>query len=237
MDVLQNWLDATNVPFITAFILGIMTAISPCPLAMNITAIGFISKDIENKKKIFMNGLWYTLGRAISYTALGIILYFGASSFHIAKFFQSNGEKFLGPLLIIVGVLMLDFIKFRIPGFSKIGDKMQNRKTTNWWSAMLLGIVFALAFCPYGAVLYFGMLIPITVSSPSGLFLPLVFAIATGLPVIIVAYLLAFSISSLGGFYNKIKAFEKWFRRIIAVVFILVGFYYAYIFYFQKIIT
>ena len=237
MDVLQNWLDATNVPFLTAFILGIMTAISPCPLATNITAIGFISKDIENKKKIFLNGLWYTLGRAISYTALGIILYFGASTFRIAKFFQYNGEKFLGPLLIIVGVLMLDFIKFRLPGFEKIGEKMQNRKTTNWWSAMLLGIVFALAFCPYGAVLYFGMLIPITISSPSGLFLPLVFAIATGLPVIIVAYLLAFSISSLGGFYNKIKIFEKWFRRIIAVVFILVGFYYVYVFYFQKIIT
>ncbi len=237
MDVLQNWLDTTNVPFLTAFILGIMTAISPCPLATNITAIGFISKDIENKKKIFLNGLWYTLGRAISYSALGIILYFGASTFHIAKFFQYNGEKFLGPLLIIVGILMLDIFKFRIPGFSHIGETMEKRKRNNWWSALLLGIVFALAFCPYSGVLYFGMLIPITISSPSGLFLPLIFAIATGLPVIIVAYLLAFSISSLGSFYNKIKIFEKWFRRIIAVVFILVGFYYVYVFYFQKIIT
>jgi len=237
MDFLQNWLDATNVPFLTAFILGIMTAISPCPLATNITAIGFISKDIENKKKIFLNGLWYTLGRAISYTVLGVILYFGASTFHIAKFFQSNGEKFLGPLLIIVGILMLDIIRFKIPGFSKIGDKMQNRKKNNWWSALLLGVVFALAFCPYSGVLYFGMLIPITISSPSGLFLPFVFAIATGLPVIIVAYLLAFSISSLGGFYNKVKIFEKWFRRVIAVVFIIVGFYYVYMFYFQKLIT
>ncbi|HOV10956.1 MAG TPA: aromatic aminobenezylarsenical efflux permease ArsG family transporter [Bacteroidales bacterium] len=237
MEVLQNWLDATNVPFLTAFILGIMTAISPCPLATNITAIGFISKDIENQKKIFLNGLWYTLGRAISYTTLGVILYFGASTFHIAKYFQSNGEKFLGPLLIIVGVLMLDIIKFNIPGISKIGDKMQNRKKNNWWSALLLGIVFALAFCPYSGVLYFGMLIPITISSPSGLFLPLVFAIATGLPVIIVAYLLAFSISSLGGFYNKVKVFEKWFRRIIAVVFIAVGLYYVYIFYIQNLIV
>lgn len=234
MEVLQNWLDATNVPFLTAFILGIMTAISPCPLATNITAIGFISKDIENRKKIFLNGLWYTLGRAISYSAVGIILYFGASKFHVARFFQANGEKFLGPLLIIVGILMLDIIRFRIPGISGIGDKMQNRKKNNWWSALLLGMLFALAFCPYSGVLYFGMLIPITISSPSGLFLPLVFAIATGLPVIIVAYLLAFSISSLGGFYNKVKVFEKWFRRIIAVVFIIVGFYYVYIFYFQK---
>jgi cytochrome c-type biogenesis protein len=235
MEVLQNWLDATNVPFLSAFILGIMTAISPCPLATNITAIGFISKDIENKRTIFFNGLWYTLGRAISYTAIGIILYFGASKFHVAKFFQLNGEKLLGPLLIIVGILMFDFIKIKFPGFNKLGDRMQNsKKKKNWWSALLLGIVFALAFCPYSGVLYFGMLIPITISSPSGLFLPLVFAIATGLPVIIVAYLLAFSLSSIGGFYNKVKIFEKWFRRIVAVAFILVGFYYVYIFYFKE---
>ncbi len=237
MDFLQNWLDATNIPFLSAFILGIMTAISPCPLATNITAIGFISKDIEHKKKIFFNGLWYTLGRAISYTTLGVILYFGASKFHVAKFFQLNGEKFLGPLLIIVGILMFDFIRIKFPGFGKLSERMQHRKRkNNWWSAMLLGIVFALAFCPYSGVLYFGMLIPITISSPSGLFLPFVFAFATGLPVIIVAYLLAFSLSSIGGFYHKVKIFEKWFRRIVAVAFIIVGFYYVYIFYFKDMI-
>jgi cytochrome c biogenesis protein CcdA len=238
MDVLQNWLDATQIPFIAALILGLMTAISPCPLATNITAIGFISKDIENRKKIFFNGLWYTLGRAISYTVIGIILYFGASKFHVAKFFQLNGEKFLGPLLIVVGILMFDFIKIRFPGFNKLSDRVQSSgKKQHWWSALLLGIVFALAFCPYSGVLYFGMLIPITISSPSGLFLPLVFAIATGLPVIIVAYLLAFSLSSLGGFYNKVKIFEKWFRRIVAVAFILVGIYYVYVFYFKDLLS
>ena len=232
MEFLQNWLDATNIPILSAFILGIMTAISPCPLATNITAIGFISKDLENKRHIFFNGLWYTLGRAISYTGLGVILYFGASKFQIAKFFQSNGEKLLGPLLIIVGILMFDFIKIKFPGFGKLNDRIQNKdRKTNWWSSLVLGIVFALAFCPYSGVLYFGMLIPMTISSTSGLFLPFVFAIATGLPVIIVAYLLAFSISSVGGFYNKVKIFEKWFRRIVAVIFILVGLYYMYIFY------
>ncbi len=232
MEFLQNILDNTNFPILSAFILGLMTAISPCPLATNITAIGYISKDIENRKKIFYNGLWYTLGRAISYTTLGVILYFGASKFYIAKFFQSNGEKFLGPLLIIVGILMFDFIKINFPGFGKLSERMQNKeRKNNWWSALLLGIVFALAFCPYGGVLYFGMLIPMTISSTSGLILPFVFAIATGLPVIIVAYLLAFSISSIGGFYNKIKIIERWFRRVIAVVFIIVGFYYCFIYY------
>lgn len=232
MEVLQNLLDSSQLPFLSALLLGLMTAISPCPLATNITAIGFISKDIENRRKIFYNGLWYTLGRAISYSTLGVILFFGASKFQVAKLFQSNGEKILGPLLIIVGILMFDFIKIKFPGFSKLSEKIENSSTIGgWWKAMLLGIVFALAFCPYSGVLYFGMLIPMTISSASGLYLPLVFAIATGLPVIIIAYLLAFSISSVGGFYNKIKIFEKWFRRVIAVIFIIVGLYYVKIFF------
>ena len=233
MEYLQNLLDNTSAPILYAFILGLMTAISPCPLATNITAIGFISKDIENKKRIFLNGLLYTLGRAISYTGLGIILYFGASKFHVAKFFQVYGERILGPLLIIIGIIMLDLIRIKIPGWSKISENIEKKsKSGNGWSALLLGIIFALAFCPYSGVLYFGMLIPMSINSPDGLFLPFVFAIATGLPVIIIAYLLAFSVSSIGGFYHKIKIFEKWFRRVVAVAFILVGFYYMYIFYF-----
>jgi cytochrome c-type biogenesis protein len=232
MEFLQNLLDGSNIPILSAFLLGIMTAISPCPLATNITAIGFISKDIENRKRIFYNGLWYTLGRAISYTALGIILYFGASKFHVAKFFQLYGERILGPLLIIIGIIMLDLIRIKIPGIGKLSEKVEKKsKKGSSWSAILLGIVFALAFCPYSGILYFGMLIPMSVTSPSGLFLPLVFAIATGLPVIIIAYLLAFSISSIGSFYNKVKTFEKWFRKVISVAFILVGLYYIYIFY------
>jgi cytochrome c biogenesis protein CcdA len=234
MDVLQNLLDGSNVPMLTALLLGLMTAISPCPLATNITAIGFISRDLENRRKIFYNGLWYTLGRAFSYTTIGLILFFGASKFQVARIFQSNGEKFLGPLLILVGILMLDFITIKFPGFNKLSSRMENpERKNNWWSAFILGVVFALAFCPYSGVLYFGMLIPLTISSASGLFLPFVFAVATGLPVIIVAYLLAFSISSIGGFYNKVKYFEKWFRRVVSVIFILVGFYYVYIFYFK----
>lgn len=233
MEYLQNLLDNTSAPILYAFILGLMTAISPCPLATNITAIGFISKDIENKKRIFLNGLLYTLGRAISYTGLGVILYFGASKFQVAKFFQVYGERILGPLLIIIGIIMLDLIRVKIPGLSKISENLEKKsKSGSGWSALILGIIFALAFCPYSGVLYFGMLIPMSINSPDGLFLPFVFAIATGLPVIIIAYILAFSVSSIGGFYHKIKIFEKWFRRFVAVAFILFGFYYIYIFYF-----
>jgi cytochrome c biogenesis protein CcdA len=237
MEFLQSLLDNTQTPIIYAFILGLMTAISPCPLATNITAIAYISKDIENKHKIFVNGLIYTLGRAISYTLIGLILFFGASKFEISKLFSSSGEKFLGPLLIIIGILMLDIIKIKFPSFGKLTEKMQSKsKKGSWLSALLLGIVFALAFCPYSGVLYFGMLIPMTILSSSGLYLPVIFAIATGLPVIIIAYLLAFSVSSIGNFYKKIQAFQKWFNRIVALIFILVGLYYVYIFYIQKFI-
>ncbi len=232
MEFLQNILDGNNFPLLSAFILGLMTAISPCPLATNITAIAFIGKNIKNKRKVFINGIIYTLGRAVTYVTLGVVLYFGASKFHVASFFQSNGEKFLGPLLLIIGIFMLDVIKIKFPGLGKITDKFQNSENQgSWLSALLMGIIFAMAFCPYSGVLYFGILIPMTISSAPGLFLPLVFAVATGLPVIIIAYLLAFSVSSIGGFYKKINLFEKWFRRFVAVTFILVGIYYVYIFY------
>ena len=232
MEFLQNLLDNSGTPFLSALILGLMTAISPCPLATNITAIGFISKDIENKRKIFTNGLFYTLGRAVSYTSLGVILYFGASKFHIARFFQTYGERLLGPALIVIGVLMLNIINIKFPSFTGLSDKFStNARKGSIWSAFLLGIVFALAFCPYSGVLYFGMLIPMSIASPTGLYLPLVFAVATGLPVIVVSWLLAYSISNIGGFYNKLKIFEKWFRIVIAALFIGVGFYYVVVFF------
>jgi len=232
MEFLQSLLDNTQTPILYAFILGLMTAISPCPLATNITAIAYISKDIENKRKIFANGLIYTLGRALSYTLLGVVLFFGASKFEVSKLFTGNGEKLLGPLLIIIGLFMLDVFKINFPSFGKLTEKMQrNSNKGSRLHALLLGIVFALAFCPYSGVLFFGMLIPMTIASSSGLYLPVIFALATGLPVIIIAYLLAFSISSIGNFYKKMQTFQKWFNRLVSVIFILVGLYYVYIFY------
>lgn len=226
MDILNNLLDSSTLPWVSALVLGLMTAISPCPLATNITAIGFISKDIENRNRVFINGLLYTLGRAITYTAIALGLYFGADQFKFSGFFQQYGEKILGPALIIIGIFMLDLIKVKIPGMSGLTSKMQEKKGWGYLDAILLGILFALAFCPYSGVLYFGMLVPITISSASGLYLPLIFAIATGIPVIIVSWLLAYTLSGIGGFYKRIKSFEFWFRKVIAVLFILVGIYY-----------
>ena len=226
MEFLQQLADSSNIPLLTAFILGIMTAISPCPLAMNITATAYLSKEITDKKRVFFNGIFYTLGRIFSFTAVASIIYFGASKFQIARLFQQFDGIWIGIFLVVIGILMLDFIKFNIPFLSKLTTKVsQKNLKRNYLNAFLLGVLFALAFCPYGAVLYFGGLIPLTLASSTGLLLPPVFAFATGLPVIVIAWLLAFSVSNIGNFYNKMKSFEKWFKRIVAVIFILVGVY------------
>jgi cytochrome c-type biogenesis protein len=225
MDFLKTLLENSSYSFVTALVLGLMTAISPCPLATNITAIGFISRDIADRRRVFISGLVYTLGRAISYTSLALVLFLGASRMNISRFFQGWGEKLLAPLLIIIGLLMLDVIKINFPGFSGISDKIGERVRSSYWSTLLLGMVFALAFCPYSGVLYFAILIPLTIAGAGGLYLPFVFAIATGLPVIIFAWLIAYAIGNVGKLYNHIKTFELWFRRVVAVLFIAVGIY------------
>jgi cytochrome c-type biogenesis protein len=231
MQYLQSILENSQYAFLTAFILGLMTAISPCPLATNISAIGFISRDIENRRRVFIKGLVYTLGRAVSYTGLGVILFLGASKMKVSLLFQGWGEKLLGPVLILIGVFMLDFIRINFPGFSGLTEKMGENSRKSYWGTLFLGMVFAMAFCPYSGVLYFGMLIPVTIASASGLYLPVIFAIATGLPVIIFAWLLAYAVGNVGKLYDRIKLFELWFRRVVAVIFILVGIYYIMIFF------
>lgn len=231
MEFLQNLIDTYNIPILSAFVLGLMTAISPCPLATNITATAYISKNIASKRKVFLSGLLYSLGRAFSYTTIGVILFLGANKFHIARFFNQNGEKYLGPLLIIIGLIMLNVIKLNFLGKINFQEKLSERfKDKGLLGSFLIGVVFALAFCPYSGALFFGMLIPMTISSADGLYLPFVFAIGTGLPVILFTYLLAFTAGKVGVFYTRITKIEKVMRIIAGVVFILTGLYYVSIF-------
>jgi threonine/homoserine/homoserine lactone efflux protein len=226
MEFLTGLLDSGTIPWVTALLLGLMTAISPCPLATNITAIGFISKDLENRNRVFLNGLYYTLGRAITYTLIPLIIFLGADQFKFSGFFQRYGERIIGPLLVLIGIFMLDIVRMNFPGFRRLSERMEQRKSWRFIDAVLLGVIFALAFCPYSGVLFFGMLVPLTLSSASGLYLPVIFALATGIPVIIFAWVLAYTVSGIGGIYNKIKIFEFWFRRVIAMIFIVIGLYY-----------
>ncbi len=232
MEWLQQLLDNSNIPIVTAFLLGLLTAISPCPLATNITAIGFISKDIESRNRVFWTGILYTVGRIITYTVIGFILIpilrEGASVYAIQKIIGKYGEIIIAPALIIIGLFMLFGNKLNLPklGFSNSGKKIGTRGSIG---ALLLGILFSLAFCPSSGIFYFGMLIPMAAAEAGGYFLPFVFAIATGLPVIIVAWILAYSVAGIGKFYHRMQVFQKWMNIIIALLFIAVGVYYTII--------
>lgn len=234
MEFLHSLLENSNIPIFTAFILGILTAVSPCPLATNITAIGYISKDIESRHRIFWGGILYTLGRVIAYTALGVVLISilreGTSMFAVQKAVSHYGEMLVAPALILVGLFMLFGHRLNLPKFGFSGGGNWKRK--GGIGALLLGVLFSLAFCPTSGVFYFGMLIPMSAAEAGGYLLPAVYAVATGLPVIIVAWILAYSVAGLGKFYNRVQVFQKWFNRVVAVLFILVGIYYAVMYYF-----
>lgn len=233
MEWLQYIVDTykNELPLLAAFVLGLMTAISPCPLATNITATAYLSKNITRKGRVLVNGVFYTLGRMFSYTTLGLVFYFGASQFKVSRLLQGIGGLWLGVALVVAGILMLDFIKFNIPFLGKFEIKVdEGKKRNGYWNSFIMGVAFALAFCPFSGVLYFGVLIPMTIASPSGLLLPPLFSIATGLPVIVIAWIIAYSLSNVGKFYDGMKSFEKWFKRVIASVFIIVGIYYIYIY-------
>lgn len=230
MELLQTLLDNSTIPAITAFLLGLLTAISPCPLATNITAIGFISKDIESRNRIFWNGILYTAGRIIAYAGLGLllipILREGASIYFIQKTIGKYGEMIITPALILIGLFMLFGNRINLPKFGYSGTGIKKRSS---WGALLLGVLFSLAFCPTSGVFYFGMLMPMAAAETGGYLLPFVFAIATGLPVIVVAWILAYSVAEIGKFYYRMQIFQKYMNIIIALLFIAVGIYYAII--------
>jgi len=228
MEIINSLIDNYNIPALTAFLLGILTSISPCPLATNITSIAFISKDIKAPKYTILSGLFYTLGRGISYTLLATLIYFGFSSFQVSRIFQGWGDKILGPVLIIIGLVMFGIIKINLKNNNQTIEKMKLwLSDKGYLGSLALGMLFALAFCPYSGVLFFGVLIPLVLKSTGGLLLPPLFALGTGLPVIIFAVLLAFSMKTVGRVFSAVQKIEKWLRYGVASIFILTGIYYT----------
>ncbi|MFA5742989.1 MAG: aromatic aminobenezylarsenical efflux permease ArsG family transporter [Candidatus Paceibacterota bacterium] len=227
MDILNALISDNNIPALTAILLGVIVSISPCPLATNIAAVAYLSKSLKTVKNTLASGTYYALGRAASYTLLAILIYYGSSAFQISEIVQGWGGKLLGPLLILIGLAMVGIIKTKLPSS---GGRLE--KTKLWlaqkgnFGAFLLGALFALAFCPYSAVLFFGVLIPLVLSSPSGLILPFLFALGTGLPVIIFSFLIAFSAQKIGKAFQGMQAIEKVVRYAVAFIFLAIGFYY-----------
>ncbi|MDA3840242.1 MAG: aromatic aminobenezylarsenical efflux permease ArsG family transporter [Patescibacteria group bacterium] len=230
MDFINALIDNYNIPVLTAFLLGILTSISPCPLATNITAIAYISKELKTIKNTLLNGLFYTLGRGISYTLLAILIYYGISSFHISNIFEGWGDKALGPILIIISLIMFGLINI------DIGVKSEKIERVKEWlsqkgyiGSLLLGVIFALAFCPYSGVLFFGVLMPLVLNSTEGFLLAPFFTLGTGLPVIIFSFLIAFSLQKVSKAFQIVQKVEKVMRYLVASVFMTTGLYYLYI--------
>lgn len=235
MEWLQTLSENSGMPLLTALALGLLTALSPCPLATNIAAVGFISRDIENRRRIFLNGLLYTLGRIAAYTVLGIVLINilkeGASLFGVQKFIGKYGELVIGPALLIIGLFMLFGHRLPLPSFGFKGNG-EGLARHGGWGAFLLGILFALAFCPTSGVFYFGMLIPMSATATAGYLLPVAFAIATAMPVLVIAWILAFSAQRIGVVYGQMQAVQKWLNTVVGLLFMAIGIYYCMIVFF-----
>ena len=230
MEWLQTLSDSSEAPILTTLALGLLTALSPCPLATNIAAIGFISRDIESRQQIFRNGLLYTMGRITAYTALGVVLICilkeGSSFFGIQKVFGKYSVSILGPALLLIGLFMLFGHRLPLPSFGFKGNG-EGLKKHGGWGAYLLGMLFALAFCPTSGVFYFGILIPMSATITTGWLLPIVFAVATALPVMVIAWVLAYSAQRIGVIYGRLQTIQKWLNAIVGVLFMIIGIYYC----------
>lgn len=216
---------------LTAIWLGILTSISPCPLATNIAAVSFLSKRITHPKMVFLSGISYTIGRMLAYAILGFLIVKCLLSVSpVANFLQKYMNKALGPILIIIGFFLLDILKFNIPSLV-ISERHQNRIIGSGISgACILGFIFALSFCPISAALFFGSLIPLAVNSKIGLSLPFIYGIGTGLPVLIFSVGIALGFTSLSNWFHKVAKLEIYARKITGIIFIAVGVYYIFVY-------
>lgn len=224
-------MDALLVSIGSAFWLGILTSISPCPLATNIVAVSYIGKRVESPRSVLAAGLLFTLGRLITYVVLAMILVSSLLAIpEVALFLQRTMNKAMGPMLILVGLLLLGILK--IPGVGPtLGDKLQHKiERYGIWGAGLLGLLFSLSFCPVSAALYFGSLIPMATESQQPILLPVAYGIGTALPVVIVALVLAFSVRSISSLFNAISKIERFATPVTGAIMLLIGGYYSWLY-------
>lgn len=220
--------SSTSIPVITALLLGLMATIGPCTMATNIAALAYMGRKLTDRKYSIATSALYTLGRMLTYTVLGVlIIYLGLSIPGVSLFLQEVGEKALGPFLIVIGLLMLIIDRVSFGGAGNRLSSMGN-KVADWgmWGGLPLGAIFALAFCPYSAVLFFAVLLPLAIKTSGGVTLPAFFAIGTGLPVLLFGLLISFGVASISRWVDAIGRSEKIIRIVIAVIFIAIGIYY-----------
>jgi cytochrome c-type biogenesis protein len=218
----------------TAIWLGILTSVSPCPLATNIAAVSYISHRITQKNIVFLSGILYALGRSLTYIVLGVLIVKALVDIPLlSDFLQRYINKILGIVLILVGMILLDLLRVSLPIPSVSENVTKKMVGKGIFGSLLLGVLFALAFCPVSAALFFGGLIPVAVKAQSGIALPLIYGIGTGLPVLLFALLVAAGAGYIGNLFNRIARAEFYTKKVTGVIFILVGIYYALAYIFE----
>ena len=231
-------MEISGFPLLSALWLGILTSISPCPLASNIAAVSFIVKKIEHPLYVFNSGVFYTLGRVIGYTALGVLITSSLLSIPQTSYFlQHYLNKILGPVLIIAGLLLLGVVNMPFLSTSVSVKTAERVKDFGAFGSLLLGVLFALSFCPISAAIFFGSLLPLALKNSSQVVMPSLYGMGTGLPVLGFAVVLAFGVTNLEKVFRQVRVLEYWMKKVTGIVFILVGIYYisAHIFYFNPL--
>jgi cytochrome c biogenesis protein CcdA len=220
-------MEAFYLSVISALWLGILTSISPCPMATNVAAISFIARNLNSSRRVLWSGLLYSMGRMLAYTAIAVLAVASLLSLPEASFYlELYMGKIIGPLLIVVGVVLLNIVPLHFSASLPGGGRLQEKAVRyGIWGSALLGIVFALTFCPLSGALFFGCLIPLAVDGKSAVLMPSLYGLGTALPVIVCSLVIAFSVKSLGVFFQRLTQIEKWVRRVTAVIFIGAGLY------------
>lgn len=219
------------IGFLSALWLGILTSISPCPLATNIAAVSFLSKKINHPRMVLWSGFSYTLGRMIAYVVIGVILISSLAGIPAtANFLQKYMNKILGPVLIVVGLFLLDILKLNFLDFSISGSSERQKKLAEMgiFGSVALGAIFALSFCPISAALFFGSLIPMALNNNFGIAFPFIYGIGTGLPVVIFAIGITLGVQSISHWFNKVTKLEVYMRKATGIIFVLVGIYFLW---------
>lgn len=230
----QSLIDSSQVPIYTALLLGILTSVSPCTFSTNIMVLAYVGKEVQSANRTFVNGLLYTLGRIVSYTVLGLIciplLREGAKIFFVQKFISNYGGYIIAPILVLYGLFLLFGQKLPLKKFGYHASE-RTKRLEGAAGAFVLGLLFALAFCPISALFYFGTLLPMAAVEKSGYLFPTIFAIGSSILVILIAWIVAFGMNKIGTLYNRVNQIQKWLNIAVGIIFLLLGFYYIYLYY------
>ena len=212
---------------ISAFILGLLVALNPCQLAINLSALTYLNNRSDKQHPLMSKGLLYVLGRSITYSILGIILSIliqQGLNIEGVRTLMSKGEDILPYLLIIIGVyLIYRMLHHHDHHGEECHSCGKTIKRSGPLGALALGLMLAMAFCPETAIMYFGMLLPMSVANTLGWIAPVAFALGAALPVITMAYLFSKAAEKAHGFEATFKHFQQWANGVFGLAFIVAG--------------